>query len=429
LIAKKSIIKDIDALVLLLALITPAMPKIKIAEGIYIYIIEVFLIILLPYYLRKIRLKVQIYLFIFWISIFCSTLLSYLSVIEVGGILRVIKGIIYLPLCYIAFQKFELQDFRLFLKIFIVASIFNILLLIYNIKLYGLNFWDVRTISSGLSNRFISLSDIEIGTIESGAHGIWGNYCILSFAINIYLKIKQKINTFLFIIVNIAVLLGFGLSVSREAMITLLFVCLGIIYMSGSLRRMIINKIILKWFAFLLAFAVIIIIFFGDNIPIIQKILYTIDSIKSSGSESNIQLRINGWIVFIESLYRNPEKIITGYGFNHQYYESHLSFAAYKSNSFVALPESFFIMAMCYGGIIAFIFSIYFFKEIFIISLKIHDKILKVLLTFFFCGILFGNIFSGASIIADMLYSQILILLGFLIAQNNDKSIANYNSK
>lgn len=156
-----------------------------------------------------------------------------------------------------------------------------------------------------------------------------------------------------------------------------------------------------------------------DNIAIIQKIQYTKDSISENGSEGNIALRIAGWKVYFESIIRNPIMIFIGYGYNYEYYETFLTF--HISGSFVAIPESFFIECMLCGGITALFFGIMFWISMYEVFSLPKNKSIKFALRGLFVGLLFGNLFSGAAVFGDLLYCHLLILMGLLLRDKNEK--------
>ena len=420
---------DIQRFVFYIALLTPAMPKLKIAEGVTVYLLEIFLIVFFPFLFRNLnKFRFQTYLLGMWGLIFVGTIMSSFDTFDLGGFLRVIKGFLYVPLGAMGFKFFKDRELNLFLWIGALSSVLNLVFLVQNITLYGFNIWDVRTIGAGLSNRFIALPSFELGTIESGAHGIWGNYCAMLIMLAIYQRMRIRLSLSSFIVIVALSLVGIGMSVSREAMITVLMLVVALLRDGISVLRLKIKKHLFAWI--LLSVLVLggLIYLYGDQIPIIQKLFYTIQSVDESGTESNIQLRINGWLVYFESLLHNPEKIITGYGFNLDYYAKHLGFAHNRLGfSFVALPESYFIFAACFGGIVALFFAILFFWEIFSIALKCRDSELRNLIIFFFLGLLIGNTLSGASILSDLLYGQVLLFLGYLksLERNENKVVVD----
>lgn len=416
-------------LLLWLAVLTPAMPKIIVSSGTYIYLLEVFLLIFFPFFLGSIKHRIQVALLGFWLFILGATISSLWGVVDVGGLARVIKGIIYIPLFFISYKHFNLLWVKRLLVVFVSANILNVFLLYYNISLFGFNLWDVKTISSGLSNRYFSISDFNIGTIERGAHGIWGNYCVLVLALTLFLRIRRIISGRSFLFVVLFSFVGIGSSVSRESLIAFFFVIIGLFFWSVKEGRIYgVSLFVFRWFVVGGLALSLILYCWGEYVPIVNKLMYTVESVNYSGTEMNIQLRINGWKVFFESLQRNPDKIITGFGFNREYYESFLGFANIKySGRYVSIPESFFIMALSYGGLFALLCAIWFFVEIFKIINRLHDALLRLLFLFFFFGIMIGNMLSGASIVSDLFYGQVLLVLGFLY-KIKDEDFVSYSS-
>lgn len=425
----------VTKIILVLALITPVMPKLKLMDDVTMYPLEILLLIFFPFLINKIRLKIQIVLFLMWFIMLGATLVSFIESIDIGGLFRCIKGIIYIPLVYLAYQECKKREFNFKIVIYIYfwATVNNILfMLFYGINLLQINIWNPETIGSGMSNRFFDLSTFSFGTQIGGAHGIWGNYCVLVFALAIFMKLKNKISYKLFILVIICLMINMGMSVSREALISFVMVLFALCFLKdeGNWRK--INKTAWTWILSFSVLFVIVIILWGDSLPIVKKVIYTQNSLSSTGTEGNLQLRINGWMMYFESLMRNPIKIFTGYGYNLSLYSQYLNSIRLEFGSYyVAIPESFFIQIFCFGGITCLLFGSLFWLEIIMTCRRLKKEFtnLKTILTFFFIGMLIGNIFSGASILSDVLYCQILLLIGYLNTIKNEKSIINNSSQ
>ncbi|MFW5890958.1 MAG: hypothetical protein ACOCUI_01965 [bacterium] len=419
-------------ILLLLILITPATPKILVAEDVTLYLVEIVLILLIPYFIyiydKILKYKVSMFLFLMWLIILISTILSQVAYPNIADLARVFKGLLYIPIIYIGYKHLNLRYMKFQVYVGIAAMILSLIVMIVNIRIYGFNIWDVKTINSGLSNRFLDLGNLEIGTIPSGAHGIWGNYCILILVISLFLYRFKIVSEKLLITVAGLVLINIGVSVSRESFLVLTCVML-IVFIILSYRLVMyyrISKLAIKLFALAICSTFVILLYLSEYIPIVNKITYTIESIGKSGSESNIQLRINAWIALLKSFSKYPHEILIGYGFNSDNYSYKLNHLRFINNfDFVALPESFFVTALGYGGIFALFFSILFFVQIFKITLGIDDWKSKYLFFAFFLGVLIVNIFSGASIISDLFYGQILLVIGFIIKFNGNTRAQN----
>lgn len=427
--------KFITKLILILALITPVMPKLKLMDDVTMYPLEILLLFFFPFLINKIRLKLQVILFLMWFVMFGATLVSFMEAIDIGGLFRCIKGIIYIPLAYLAYQECRKREFnfKIVIYIYFLATVNNILfMLYYGVNLLKINIWNPETIGSGMSNRFFDLSTFSFGTQIGGAHGIWGNYCVLVFSLAMFMKLKNKISYKLFILVIICLMVNMGMSVSREALISFALVLFALCFLKDEVNWRKINKTAWTWILSFSVLFVIVIIIWGDSLPIVKKIIYTQNSLSNTGTEGNLQLRINGWVMYFESLIRNPIKIFTGYGYNlplySQYLNSiHLEFGLY----YVAIPESFFIQIFCFGGIVCLLLGLLFWLEIIMTCRRLKKEFtnLKIILTFFFIGMLIGNTFSGASILSDFLYCQVLLLIGYLNTIKNEKSIINNSSQ
>ena len=217
-------INKIEKFILFLAILTPAMPKLQFVDGITIYLLEIVLLLYFPIGWKNIRLKYQKTLLAIWLIILLSTIYSQLYCLDIGGILRCIKGLLYIPLGYIM-CKYVLNNrpnIRFIFYVFILATICNVLNLLYNgldLANMGTLVWDNKLIGAGLSNRFLDIKTMSLGTIPGGAHGIWGNYCVLVFAVCLCCRVKHEINLSLFLVVTFCLLLNNALSVSRESLI------------------------------------------------------------------------------------------------------------------------------------------------------------------------------------------------------------------
>lgn len=97
---------DIGKLILYLAIFTPFMPKLKLGE-INLYLVEIFLLVFFPLLFPFIRLKFQRIVLAMWGIVLVSTIYSFIYVIEISSLLKVIKGIIYIPLGYLAYVEYK----------------------------------------------------------------------------------------------------------------------------------------------------------------------------------------------------------------------------------------------------------------------------------------------------------------------------------
>lgn len=176
----------------------------------------------------------------------------------------------------------------------------------------------------------------------------------------------------------------------------------------------------------MLAVLISVVIIYGEYIPLVNKILYTQEAISTTGNEGNIELRIGAWRLFFSSLVDNPFFFLTGYGYNYSFYEEIVQPLALKVKySFILLPENYFVQFLWYGGVFASIYSILFWKEIFRLCTSVFRP-WNLILTSFFLGLLIGSLTSGSAITSDLLYCQILIILG-IMASEKQKNIDQLN--
>lgn len=419
--------KKINEFILLIALLTPCMPKIAFTENISMYLLEILLLFFFPVLIKPHFFLKRTLLF-FWLCISISTLFSFIyGPIEIGGAMRCIKGLIYIPLIYIAStsKKYSYNNMP---YILIAAAIINVIFHIsQGFDFNNLNIWNSNLLVSGLSRWSFSLTSGQFVTQSAGgSHGIWGDYCVVALCATWLAYLSKKINKLVFILSFVATVGSLSIAVSREAFLVL--ICLLCSFLiANSIRN---GKLYIstKAYFFVSIFIVIcswIVINYGEHLALVQKMLYTIESINDSGKEQNLNLRVGAWTVFVLSLLHNPWAIFIGYGYNQSNYNECLATIRGLQNiDFVTVPESFFIQAWSYGGIICLIYAIIFWSNIFRFFKFEKIRIHRFLLLGLFTGLLLANALSGASIISDLLYGQFLILIGFLIKERKNSSIA-----
>ena len=407
-------------IVLLFVLITPCIPKIGISEQITLYPSEFFLLLSFPFLVFSKKFEIQKNLYILWGFILFSTLFSQLFLQNLGSILRCIKEIVYIPIFYLAYKSKWLK-WKYLSYIFIISSIVNLsYVLVSGFTSSSLNIWDVDTMFSGLSNKYFDLKNFTIVRLEGkGSHTIFSDYCSIALCSTIFAYKRRQIDSKILIIVSILALTCVGMSVSREGLIV--FGSMLMFYYFAKFKYYKITFLQIVVLILILVSIVSIVIYFGDRIAIVQKILYTQKSISDTGEENNIALRIGAWQVYLESIIHNPYMLFTGYGYNFDYYQSFLTF--YISKSFVAIPESMFVECVMCGGLVSLFGGIKFWHSIFKIISRVKCRSNRFALMGLFCGLLFGSIFSGAAVFADLLYGHILLFLGMILRETVDNDI------
>ncbi len=403
-----------------------------LAEGVYFYLLDfalAFLFLLAPFN-KKILFgsRLQFYLFIYWLFIIASTSISVLRNFEIVGLAKSIKGILYVPLIYLGAKFYDqTKVVKSMVTIGILAGVFNLIFLVININTYGFNLWDIKTISSGFSNRCFNPLSMSIEQIEGGAHNIWGNYNVIVFILAMYGRMKGLIKGWRYYLGLLLPLMAIFSSVSRESLIVLAFVTIALFVVMVKPRKMRLVKPIFYIFALGILVLVTAIILLGDQIPLISKLMYTLDSVQSTGTESNFQIRVNTWILYLDFVFSNPMFFLTGVGYNNSYFIECLNSVNSGNLRFASGPESLAIQSLAFGGLGAVITVVLFFgRVIFKLSLSSNLEISKILLGFMF-GVIIVNIFAGSSAVADLLYSHILLLVGFfIISSKSDKSISEW---
>ena len=412
-------IKKIYNFLLFLALISPCIPKVQITKEITMFPYEIAALLFFPYLLRTIKFSIQRCFFAVWLFILLATLISQADIPNVGGIMRCVKELIYIPLMYIAYRS-KWLDCKLVVKVFCVACFINVFYLFSEGFRFGvLDIWNNETMSSGMSNKAFNLQTLSVERIlTGGSHGIWLTYSNICVCIAYACYLKKWISGRFLTVALVLGMLNLAMSVSREGLIIFAAMLLGISYgklHNGKGQLQISPKFIL-WAAVIVSAVIYVIVQYGDDIAIVQKVLYTQKSLHSSGSESNIAMRIGGWIVYFESIIANPLYLIIGYGFNTDSYLIIVrNIARSYGDKWVPIPESFFVETLMYGGLLCFYFGVRLWIKMYQLIGKISNNAIRYVAIGLFLGILFGNIFSGATIISDVVYSYVLICLGLIL--------------
>lgn len=420
----KNLILNLNKIILYCALYTPAMPKIQWGN-INLYPLEILLVFFSPILFSQIRLKFQKILLALWSIVLISSVYSYLYNIELASLLRIIKYIVYIPIGYIAYKEYKRNHFILYhiLYAFIICSIISFIIYGSNLS-EATSMWGANGYNSGLSNKYFDLKQFTLISGEKGSHGVFGNYTCLVFSITIGLYYKKIIKFPFFFFIVLLTFINLMSSVSREAL--LCFSCIIIVWISKTIFK----KKYISLYIITICLITYIIIAYGEYIPLINKIIYTQNALSENGGESNINLRFGAWRLFFSSLIEYPYYIITGYGYNLTLYENAIKPLIQQANyPFIILPESYFIQFLWFGGIFASMYSIIYWDQIFKIC-KNNSRPWNTFIKVFFIGLLINNIISGSSVTSDLLYCQILIILGFLSAPYiYEEHIIHYSKK
>lgn len=418
--------KTLQDFILFIALITPCMPKVGIAEKVSLYPVEILLILVFPFLInRKFYLKKQ--LLFFWGCISLSTLFSFsYGPLDIGGAMRCVKGMIYIPLIYIALNstKFSYRDMGIIL---IPAAIINVVFyMAQGFSFSSMNIWDSEMLVSGLSRWTYVLSSNRLVIQSGGTHGIWGNYNVLALCAAWLAYMSRRTSKIVFVGSLLAAMVSLSMAVSRESLIV--FFCLLLGYFFGNSVRNGRIYISMKAYIFLAVFiASIVWVFmrYGEYFAIFQKLQYTADSINDTGTEENAQLRLGAWYMFFTSLIEYPWAIFTGFGFNLENYSEYLKEVSLMDRNvhFVTLPESFFVEAWAFGGVFCFVSAIQYWRKIYALFKVEVVQTRKLLLKGLFFGLLIANTISGASIISDLLYGQFLIFIGFYLREKREEGL------
>ena len=381
---------DIGKLILYLAIFTPFMPKLKLGE-INLYLVEIFLLVFFPLLFPFIRLKFQRIVLAMWGIVLVSTIYSFIYVIEIS-ILYSYFLCSFLSLCLFLFQLSE-----------------------------SVSIWSGNGFNSGLSNKCFDLKSMSLVSSGLSAHGVFGYYSCLIFTFALVLFFSKKIKLSMLLTTLMFTVINLMSSVSREALVCFMCVICGLVIKTIRKKKYFVGYIVI------LIILISVVSIYGEYIPLVNKILYTQEAISTTGNEGNIELRIGAWKLFFSSLIDNPFFILTGYGYNYSFYEDIVRSIALKVKyPFILLPENYFVQFLWYGGVFASIYSILFWKEIFKLCTNVFRP-WSLISTTYFLGLLIGSLISGSAITSDLLYCQVLIVLGIMASekQNNKNNQMN----
>lgn len=407
-----------------LILITPIIPKVKLFDGIYVYLAELalFVYVLILLYRAKIpavlyKVKASRVLLYFWLLIGLFTLINLPLYPNISDAFRNIKQLVYIPIIYVGY-KFHHRVLRDMLRAGVISVVVNsAYYLLFSFPLYGFNIWEPKAIFSGMSNKYLDLANMSIQLIKKGAHGIYGDYLVLLMAIVLYLYAMRKLSFFCSLsLISIFSFLVF-LTVSRASLITFatFWVFCGFWYLPRKAHR--IKLLAYTMIIFLCIFPFIVYsLDIADNLPLFQKVTYTIESYMQRGSEGNISFRLGGWFSAALGLVSNPLRIVVGCGLNFRCIADYMQATALEHNisTFAPLPESLIMYALQFGGIFGLILMVIFLREIIYLGLKTKPSTYYSIFGLLFLAMVPANVFSGAPLISDLLYSQVLLIVGFL---------------
>ena len=348
--------------------------------------------------------------------ILLSTLISQWWFPSIEGLLKTLKYSIYI-VSIILVAKVNKKGF---VKKFNWIAFFtiSITLIIFFVNSFysGLSWgqyiqqatWSISKMPTGFSNLTYNFSSGEF-VRYTGNHGIYGSYLTVVYLINlgVILDKKKPSSNFNYLLLVITVI-NIALLTSRETL--LLFFVVNFFVFCRYLFLKKINPIYLVSFFILLPTIIAVVWIMEIDFVILKKINYTIDSIQTTGRESNVELRFAVWKLTLYSYFLYPFNIFIGYGNNEENYIQVLNNTneVFKLNlDYANVPESFFNTFLAYGGIICLILGVIFFLLLLVNlskrSMK-KDLLAKLLFYFTFGLILTNN--TGASIVADLLMTQ-----------------------
>lgn len=423
-------VNSLYKIVLFLILISPTLPKIRFSDGVYTYLHEILLILLLPwtikFFLRcKIKHRHQLYFLFAWLFILVANIVN--APFELTPYLYILKYISYSSIFFIAHQLFSFNKIRAILKISIFAMSLNLLVFLINGMKYGFSIWRFETLSSGFSNKFFDPLSFHYGNIDGGSHAIWGGYCLIILVLATYMFKEKYISNKFFGAVSLLAVISIFTTVSREALV-LLLVCSPFFIKLIKSKTSVIDVRFAIIFIFTLLFLTYIIASY--EFPILEKITYTVDSFDTNGTEGNLALRANVQHLILGNILINPMHALIGYGFKTNSFLDMLKQSSlhYGIFDYPSVPESAYLQFFVFGGILSLLCFILFSFGILINLFHKRSNILCYALFFITLGNIFASIFVSGTWISDMYLGIYFVILGFAfkimeIEKNEAKNI------
>ena len=409
-------IKSIYGLALFNLMISPVLPKIKFSEGVYAYFHEILLIAILPMSLKflfrfKMQHKHQSFLFFAWLFILLANIVS--GTFNAKSYLYVLKYIAYSSVFFIAYTLFDLRKIKLMLYVSVIAMTMNLINFMSNGFNYGFSIWEMRTISSGFSNSFFDPMTISFGKINAGSHSIWGAYCLIALVLSAFMYKEKFMSAKLFFYVSLLSIISIFTTVSREAFV-LLIICFPFFFncLNGRGSYSFDSRFI---FVFLAIISLFIFSLLIVDFPIFDKLIYTLESFKNNGRETNLEMRYNIHLLILGNIVLDPLASFFGYGFKSDAYLEMLkqSSSFYGIVNYPNVPESAYLQFFAYGGFLSFVFFTLFSFYILRYLIGNYSNRLSRALLFITIGNILSSIFVSGTWVSDFYLGTYLVVLGF----------------
>jgi hypothetical protein len=406
--------------------------KMKVSEEILIYPQEILipLILVLAFCLRPKSLSwlnksyVKPYYFLFGslIIIVACTVISFLNVFSIGGLLKTIKYLIYCSTILLISKYHFVRFINVFIKIGLATVLLTLTIFFINFissgvsiqEFYHMSMWQNDIMPTGFSNTYLNLNNFKFERL-GGNHGIYGSYLVLVYlAIVGYTKHLNKGFTLITWLQILLVLFNLALLTSRETF--LIFILVNLYLFKDSISARIKRRDFVLGSLFLVGI-ICYLVFSDTQLVIFSKIQYTINSFIEGGTEGNISLRFNVWKLTLLSFMLNPLHLLVGYGYNTPNYaffleQANQTFQLYLK--YPTVPESFFFFFLAYGGIIALFFSFIFFLYLILKTYQLRKSSIFAGAFFIFTISLFVTNNTGGSMLSDLLFTQYSLFFVFL---------------
>jgi hypothetical protein len=415
-------------------------PKIELVRGIYIWPFELFLLVLILWYLEKrgrlLFQKELILPFIFFL--YTGILMLIFSLLfyefQVGDFFRMVKMLLYslsLPILYrIIREKFDSEPlekpFYEINKIFLYTSFILMVLMLsqiaYNIIENGLPpisdfIWlrDSNLRPYLYTGRYITSSGLEDIPTAGGNHNATGVLSILVIFLG-YFQYKKERNKF-FLICSLIGIVTLLMSFSRSSIVVLVLISLYYFFQLRLRSQLKVLIIVLLIFVPM----VLINLEFLLNYTVLSKF-----TMMKSGVDGSTQGRLDIWAELLDLRYYKYFFLLTGSGFG---FTTSISFILGEK---YVVAESGLLMLIMWGGAFSILYLYFYYKILANIKyLRGINRNVYLFFYSFFLAFILPNIFTGGDILMDatMHFLNLYIALIFFIKTKVVNEYITYNGK
>jgi hypothetical protein len=388
-------------IMLSLILLAPLLPKLSLANGIFISPIDILLLVFIlskyRYLINACRFTHAAFILLPVFSLLGATYTSFNASI-IPDFLRGIKWILYASTFYIGYYYRNHKSMREYIirKMIMYGCFLAVYSILYLI-IYGYGgIWDPTLLISGFSNIAFDLVNLQFISTGAGANNVFGVFFVFMILI-IGNREFYLIKIFLFIA-------AIAITISREAFLCLILLLVNYTFIKKSYIYLLL----------LMICAVFVLQDINVQIPILDKLMFFITNSDLELSGGSLYQRYKSIELFLIFIYENPMYLIFGMGWGndaHIYFINKIaSFYSYKN--YAAIPENSYQMFLSYAGIFGLTSVLIFFHYCY---KSCHHNINNINILFF---IIMVSSMGGSAFFSDYLFIYLMIYLGVNIRDN-----------